>query len=77
MGNCVVSDKVIKNGALLSAVEGKRTYFVGDPLPITSGSKTRLGKRALDKLKVEAGNEVIQVKYVDERPFCWLFRTHS
>ena len=42
------------------------TYFVGNFLPIMSGSGTRSVKQALDKLKVEAGDKGIILKYVDE-----------
>jgi len=56
----------MKNGAVLGAVNRKKTYFVGDFLPVMSGSGTRLVKRAPDELKVEAGDKDIVVKYVDE-----------
>ena len=66
-GYCVVSKEIYKNGALLSAVNGRKmTYFVGNFLPIMSGSGTRSVKQALDKLKVEAGDKGIILKYVDE-----------
>jgi len=60
----MVSDKVLRNGTMSSAVDRKKTYFVGDFLPIMSG--TRSVKRALDKLRVEAGDKVL-VEYVDEK----------
>jgi len=65
-GTCAISDEILSNCALLTAVGEKKMYFIGNFLLVMSCSGIRLVEWAPDKLRAEMGDKVVMVKYVDE-----------